>query len=1535
MASLVDRRSIDTRVSGLIMNDVLKDANTIVMQAQRPDVTEESLNIVWDSLGKYLSRNMRNGRGVIIPKFGQFTFTAPVVTLNGVTNPNDRDLQSRVPVFLISPEFYKGSGLKTAMFYQRTNTMRPYTNSGLNGKMQLVKCNFVEVGHAAGVDKDLARTCIERVCKKLADSVRSTGRAHMVLPTIGVFHVKDGMSAVAYDEGLGKDVFKISNTNLSAIQRKSDAKQFLTLDRMDQYQLSQSGYDVENKDYQSRFMSIDPEGLEYLKSLDIKTNAIKEQNYRPLSATVNYNNLSLKKSMRDDAAQDYKNESAKFFGTSSVASNRYSIGKSNSFMRPVSAAVNSLKDQVLYKEYTQSIKNSQQLANTERKISDKRLQSLGKKRLGLWMRQTNVMPMDGFFMVIAKKYGSQVNRNQKVTVEEFAQCLVDMEINIDFNSAECMSNEIASLRQDGLIDAVAFMDFISEEDKDPQNMLRDVIYLNGLKFEDILKTMDIPKETAKLDYFKLKDGIKRVDPGISRLKSEELAKLLLNEKDSITVYDFVEQLEGINAGNNHKEDLSSNLKVIQKIRLALLEHQNPNLLQDEFERFDKNSTGLIDPAAFKTCFIKLKDEQGITIGEINRLGRYIDRDLHSNIDYVKFQKDLDKQLIKASLKNTGNYNAEMKFSLTKFCDNINKYMDHFKLSKRMFLRRVSGDNEDITEEEQKYAKIFIKVPSFFMFIRDYIVNTGDDTDKYISDTKLRSYCEKIDIDKDGSIDFHDFNVFLSRNIFLENSSKRLVDTVKSSYGQDLTTRMNNILEGKTLYPTDNLSNSKIDLVLRNLRGALLSKNLGYHEFFNRLDRNKDGLITYNEFDEGMKEYIKFSDITTKSLFAYFDRQKIGMVDFNNFMKVMKKSGLDKLVEKYEDNFDWQVDVLHKIRQWYYKLDMSSEDAFRIIDTDYDRKINKKDLNHFLKVVLQIPVEEQSSSRIDRLFNLIDLYRNGQIGYEDFKRILTDCEDVCENPIVNGKRPTNKMSFDWQLKAKQQIGFFLNRNYKSLDDSYDVVTNKSVLCTYAMFKQWVELKNVLSGFNLTDFLMQELFSDLDPHKKGHLVLNDWLTSFDGYKSDELHLVELQDFISSSFFSATDAWNLFIKHAWQQEGEGIDLHCFKLACCELLPNRFTEKDLEKIWDKLVQRFDTNVISKVKFLKLFEGQSFCGSLKLTPATVNKSFRSRVMTRSQTETNVKRRINSRMQAIEPNLSDIHSKLRMFAKSSAKSLAQVFSSRDPDNTGNITNLQFRDSIRELNIGQVSKEIDVQIKYCRPDDNNMINWHNFIHKFKESDGEKQVLDRTRQRLHKIKDQIYLFQLSPKDAFNQYNEDRSGQLNFDDFHNMIKHLSVMSSDTMPTFIVVKDLFNYIDTKRDGYIDIHEWMETFRRIEVPIKSAHQQHIVLNPNGRAFSEFEGSQKFDNIIKIISKNRKFLQAQFQGLQARGARINFEATKEILQGLLGMNGTRLEPKFWPLLINFAEKDGFVDYRYLLDRYKERTQMINLHPNPILKNNFV
>ena len=127
-----------------------------------------------------------------------------------------RDAQPRVPVFLISPEFVSGGNIKTGIFYGKTGTMRPYCNKGTNGKIHIVKCNYTEVGTCSGVKADTARTAIERVLKKLANSVRHHGMTHMILPTVGVFHVKNALCAVAFDAGLNKDAFEISNNNYTA-----------------------------------------------------------------------------------------------------------------------------------------------------------------------------------------------------------------------------------------------------------------------------------------------------------------------------------------------------------------------------------------------------------------------------------------------------------------------------------------------------------------------------------------------------------------------------------------------------------------------------------------------------------------------------------------------------------------------------------------------------------------------------------------------------------------------------------------------------------------------------------------------------------------------------------------------------------------------------------------------------------------------------------------------------------------------------------------------------------------------------------------------------------------------------------------------------------------------------------------------------------------------------------------------------------------------------------------------------------------------
>ena len=56
------------------------------------------------------------------------------------------------------------------------------------------------------------------------------------------------------------------------------------------------------------------------------------------------------------------------------------------------------------------------------------------------------------------------------------------------------------------------------------------------------------------------------------------------------------------------------------------------------------------------------------------------------------------------------------------------------------------------------------------------------------------------------------------------------------------------------------------------------------------------------------------------------------------------------------------------------------------------------------------------------------------------------------------------------------------------------------------------------------------------------------------------------------------------------------------------------------------------------------------------------------------------------------------------------------------------------------------------------------------------------------------------------------MTFDQFHNLLKASASMSAEKMVEFVVVKDLYNYIDSRADGHVDLSEWMEAFKKIEV---------------------------------------------------------------------------------------------------------------------------
>lgn len=41
---------------------------------------------------------------------------------------------------------------------------------------------------------------------------------------------------------------------------------------------------------------------------------------------------------------------------------------------------------------------------------------------------------------------------------------------------------------------------------------------------------------------------------------------------------------------------------------------------------------------------------------------------------------------------------------------------------------------------------------------------------------------------------------------------------------------------------------------------------------------------------------------------------------------------------------------------------------------------------------------------------------------------------------------------------------------------------------------------------------------------------------------------------------------------------------------------------------------------------------------------------------------------------------------------------------------------------------------------------------------------------------------------------------------------MTGEDMPSLSIIRDLFDFIDVKKDGIIDLNEWIETFNHVTV---------------------------------------------------------------------------------------------------------------------------
>ena len=102
---------------------------------------------------------------------------------------------------------------------------------------------------------------------------------------------------------------------------------------------------------------------------------------------------------------------------------------------------------------------------------------------------------------------------------------------------------------------------------------------------------------------------------------------------------------------------------------------------------------------------------------------------------------------------------------------------------------------------------------------------------------------------------------------------------------------------------------------------------------------------------------------------------------------------------------------------------------------------------------------------------------------------------------------------------------MSKKYESIQASFKAASGGKAKVSFDDFKLFVDKENSLHGFNLTVPLLQRLYSELDPHKKGYLNENDWKNAFATFNWNDQLLIELKHIIQSSFANCDSVYTFF--------------------------------------------------------------------------------------------------------------------------------------------------------------------------------------------------------------------------------------------------------------------------------------------------------------------------------------------------------------------------------------------------------------------------
>lgn len=351
----------------------------------------------------------------------------------------------------------------------------------------------------------------------------------------------------------------------------------------------------------------------------------------------------------------------------------------------------------------------------------------------------------------------------------------------------------------------------------------------------------------------------------------------------------------------------------------------------------------------------------------------------------------------------------IKAFMTQNNQNVDSFMRRLTLGESQ--SAYSGFEDNTADKERK-----VSVEFFAKFLKNKV-------DKKKSLDELLQQADLIDVDRDGCISIHDLQSCLG-NLSNETFYKNNGATLKGTFKTILTER-------EKFFPKEPLPDTKALEVIAKIKEALISKGISFRELFARLDSNNDEFLTFAEFSQNIEPIIKLSPLVKEQLFALMDVNKIGMIDYESFLSTLKKTAVSAKVIRVNDNFNWEYEMIQKIKDWISSEGITVEEAFKAFDRDFDGFIDIEDLKWVLINIVKCGDKSSiKSSQLERLFKLLDFHKDGYIQKCDLQRLMEN-----ENPyLTTGKSLNTKFmvgsdTFDWKNNAIQQIGIVLSKSSK--------------------------------------------------------------------------------------------------------------------------------------------------------------------------------------------------------------------------------------------------------------------------------------------------------------------------------------------------------------------------------------------------------------------------------------------------------------------------------------------------------------------------